>query len=120
MNEELNVWYKNQGNYTLPCVTTKEGNGLHIGVWANRHRHYLKQHHRIRYYNLLTSEKLYPYLSEIEEQAKNMFQRIVKSLAAQENVNEKMKAENSLEWIRRINNIRNRAAEIVNNEVIFK
>lgn len=120
MNEELNVCYKNQGDYTLSCVTTKEENNLHIGVWANRHRHYLKEHHRIRYYNLLTSEKLYPYLSEIEEQAKNMFQRIVKSLAAQENVNEKMKAENSLEWIRRINNIRNRAAEIVNNEVIFK
>lgn len=66
---------------TLPCVTTKEENDLHIVVWANRHRHYLKQHHRIRYYNLLTSEKLYPYLSEIKEQAKNMFQWIVKSLA---------------------------------------
>lgn len=120
MIQKVNVQYENQGNYTLPCITTKVENDLHIGVWANRHRHYLKQHHRIRYYNLLTSKKLYPYLSEIEEQAKNMFQRIVKSLAAQENVNEKMKAENSLEWIRRINNIRNRAAEIVNNEVIFK
>ena len=53
MNEELNVWYKNQGDYQLPCITTKEQNELHIGVWANRHRQYLKQHHRIRYYNLL-------------------------------------------------------------------
>ena len=56
MNEELNVWYKNQGDYQLPCITTKEQNELHIGVWANRHRQYLKQHHRVRYYNLLASE----------------------------------------------------------------
>ena len=120
MNEELNVWYKNQGNYTLLCVTIKKENDLHLGVWANRHRQYLKHHHRIRYYNLLTSEKLYPYLSDIEEQAKNMFQRIVKSLAAQENVTEKMKSESPIKWVQKMNNIRNRAAEIVNNEVIFK
>ncbi len=120
MNEELKVRYKNQGDYTLPCVTTKEENELHIGVWANRHRRYLKQHHRIKYYNLLTSEKLYPYLSESEERAENMFQRIVKSLAEQENVTKKMKAESPMEWVQKMNSIRNRAAEIVNNEVIFK
>ncbi len=120
MIERLNVRYENQGNYTLPCVTNKKENDLHLGVWANRHRQYLKHHHRIRYYNLLTSEKLYPYLSEIEEQAKNMFQRVVKSLAAQENVTEKMKAESPIKWVQKMNNIRNRAAEIVINEVIFK
>lgn len=68
----------------------------------------------------LTSEKLYPYLSEIEQRAENMFQRIVKSVAAQENDTEKMKAESPIEWVQKMNNIRNRAAEIVNNEVIFK
>ncbi len=120
MIEELNMQYENQGNYTLPCVTTKAENDLHIGVWANRHRRYLKQHHRIRYYNLLTSKKLYSYLADIEEQAENMYQKLVKSFAEQENVTEKMKAENSMEWIRRLNNIRNRAAEIVNTELIFK
>lgn len=120
MIEKLNVRYENRGNYTLPCVTIKKENELHIGVWANRHRRYLKQHHRIKYYNLLTSEKLYPYLSEIEEQAENMFQRIVKLLAKQENVTEKMKAKNPMEWVQKMNNIRNRATEIVNNEVIFK
>lgn len=120
MIEELNVRYENRGDYTLPCVTTNEENNLHIGVWANRHRQYMKQHHRIKYYNLLTSEKLYPYLSEIEEQAENMFQSIVNSLAEQENVTEKMKAEQPIKWVRRMNNIRNRATEIVNNEVIFK
>lgn len=120
MNEELNVWYKNQGDYRLPCFATNEQDELHIGVWANRHRQYLKRHHRIRYYNLLTSEKLYPYLFEIEEQAENMFQKIVKSLAEQENITEKMKAQKPMEWVGKMNNIRNCAAEIVNNEVIFK
>ena len=120
MIERLNVRYENQGNYTLPCVTTKAENDLHIGVWAKHHRRYLKQHHRIRYYNLLTSEKLYLNLSDIEDQAENYFQQLVKSLAKQDNVTKKMKAENSMEQVRRINNIRNRAAEIVINEVIFK
>lgn len=63
--KEPNVRYQNQGNYQLPCITTKEQKELHIGVWANRHRQYLKQHHRIRYYNLLTSEKLYQYLADM-------------------------------------------------------
>ena len=77
--KEPNVRYQNQGNYQLPCITTKEQKELHIGVWANRHRQYLKQHHRIRYYNLLTSEKLYQYLADIEEQAEAMFSQLVKA-----------------------------------------
>ena len=84
--KEMNVRYQNQDNYRLPCITTKEQKELHIGMWANRHRQYLKQHHRIKYYNLLTSEKLYPYLADIEEQAEAMFSRLVKSLAEKENV----------------------------------
>lgn len=120
MIQKVNVQYENRGNYTLPCITTKAENDLHIGVWANRHRQYLKQQHRIRYYNLLTSEKLYSYLADIEEQAENMFQSIVKSLAEQENVTEKMKAGTPMEWVGKMNNIRNRAAEIVNTELIFK
>ena len=73
--KEMNVRYQNQGNYRLPCITTKEQKELHIGVWANRHRQYLKQHHRIKYYNLLTSERLYPYLADIEKQVQTMFSR---------------------------------------------
>lgn len=120
MIQKVNVQYENRGNYTLPCITTKAENDLHIGVWANRHRQYLKQHHRIRYYNLLTSEKLYSYLADIEEQAENMFHSLVKSLAEQENVTEKIKVSAPMEWIRRMNNILNRSAEIVNTELIFK
>lgn len=117
--KEMNVHYQNQGNYQLPCIATKEQKELHIGAWANRHRQYLKQHHRIRYYNLLTSERLNPYFAYIEEQAQTIFSQLVKSLAEKENVTEKLKAENSMLWVRKMNNIRNRAMEIVNSEVIF-
>lgn len=117
--EKQNVSYAMQGDYCLPCVRTKEQPELHIGVWANRHRRYLKQHHRIRYYNLLTSEKLYPYLADIEEQAEKMFSELVKSLAENENITEKLKSDNPILWVQKMNNIRNRAMEIVNSEVIF-
>lgn len=117
--KEINVRYQNQGNYQLPCIATKEQKELHIGAWANRHRQYLKQHHRIRYYNLLTSERLYPYLADIEEQAEAIFLQLVKSLAEKENVTEKLKVDNPMLWVQKMNNIRNRAMEIVNNEVIF-
>ena len=90
MIEELNVRYENRDDYTLPCVTTKVENDLYIGVWANRYRQYLKQHHRIRYYNLLAYEKLYSYLSDIEDHAENMFHILVKSFAEQENVMEQL------------------------------
>ena len=116
-NQKLN--YVTQGDYCLPCIRTKEQNELHIGVWANRHRQYLKQHHRIRYYNLLTSENLYPYLADIEEQAQTIFSQLVKSFAEKENVTEKLKADNPILWVRKMNNIRNRAMDIVNSEVIF-
>ena len=111
--------YEIQGDYQLPCVTTKEQNELYIGVWANRHRQHLKQHHRIKYYNLLTSERLYPYLADIEEQAEAMFTQLVKAFAEKENVTEKLKADNPMLWVQKMNNISNRAMEIVNSEVIF-
>ena len=117
--KEMNVCYQNQGDYQLPYITTKEQKELHIGVWANRHRQYLKLHHRIRYYKLLTSERLYPYLADIEEQAQTMFSQLVKLLAEKENVSEKLKLDNPMLWVRKMNNIRNRAMEIVNSEVIF-
>lgn len=117
--KEPNVRYQNQGDYQLPCVTIKEQNELYIGVWANRHRQHLKQHHRIKYYNLLTSERLYPYLADIEEQAEAMFTQLVKAFAEKENVSEKLKLDNPMLWVRKMNNIRNRAMEIVNSEVIF-
>ena len=117
--EQSGCNYEIQGDCQLPCIATKKQNELYIGVWANRHKQYLKQHHRIKYYNLLTSERLYPYLADIEEQAEAMFTQLVKAFAEKENVTEKLKADNSMLWVRKMNNIRNRAMEIVNSEVIF-
>ena len=79
----------------------------------------LDDDHRIKYYNLLTSERLYPYLADIEEQAQTMFSQLVKLLAEKENVSEKLKLDNPMLWVRKMNSIRNRAMEIVNSEVIF-
>ena len=120
MKNNLNVYYEQQGDYFIPCVTTSEQENLHIGVWAYRHRQYLKQFHRVRHYNLLTSEKLYEYLADIEEQAEKMFEELIKSLAEKENVTEKLKADKPMLWVQKMNNICNRATEIVNSEVIYR
>ena len=116
----MNVQYEQQGNYLIPCIRTKEQEGIHFGVWANRHRRYLKQSHKVRYYNLLTSERLYDYLDGVECQAENLFEQIVKSLSEKEQVTEKLKAENMMLWVQKTNNIRNQAAEIVNEQVIYR
>ena len=115
----MNVQYEQQGDYLIPCVRTKEQKEIHLGVWANRHRQYLKQSHKVRYYNLMTSEKLYDYLADIEEQAENMFSRLVNELAEKEDITEALKADNAMEWVQRMNNIRDRAAKVVNTEVII-
>ena len=109
------------GDYLLHNLSlSAEEKEMHIGVWANRHRRYLKQHHRIRYYNLLTSEKLYPYLADIEEQAQNLFSRLVKDLAEEEKVAEELKTTDMMLWVQKMNNILNRAMEIVNEQVIYR
>ena len=118
--EQLGGTYTQIGDYLLPDLSlppeTQTGN---IGVWALRHKRYLKQHHKVLYYNLLTSGKLDSYLADIEEQAQQLFLRLVKELAEKEGVTEQLKAADNMVWVRRMNNIRNRAAEMVNNEVIY-
>lgn len=102
-------------NLSLPAEE-KEKN---IGVWVMRHKRYLKQNHKVCYYNLLTSGKLDSYLADIEEQAQNLFPRLVKDLAEKENVTEKLKSDNPMLWVRKMNNIHNRATGIVNEQVIY-
>ncbi len=92
---------------------------MNIGVWGMRHKRYLKQNHKVRYYNLLTSGKLNSYLADIEQQAQDLFSRLVKDLAEKENVTENLKATDQMLWVRKMNNIRNRATEIVNAEILF-
>ena len=116
----MNVQYEQQGNYLIPCIRTKEQEEIHLGVLANRHRQYLKQNHKVRYYNLLTRERLYDYLDGVECQAEDLFEQTVKSLAEKEQVTEKRKAMNMMLWVQKMNNIRNRATEIVNEQVIYR
>lgn len=111
--------YQRQGDYELPDLNLPPEKEVEIGLWGQRYRRYLKQNHRIRYYNLLTAGTLNEHISEVDCQAERMFQSIVNELAKQENVTEKLKADAFIEWVQDMNNIRNRAAEIVNNEVIF-
>ena len=118
--ENIGGSYSQQGDYLLPNLTLPDENQKQIGVWAIRHRRYLKSSHRELYYNLLTSCKLYNYLADVEERAKNLFNRTVKSLAVQEQVTEKLKAENMMLWVQKMNNIRSRATEIVNEKVIYR
>ena len=91
----------------------------YIGIWGQRHRRYLKKHHRVLYGNLLTSGKLNSYLADINQRAEEMFERIVKQMAEREGVTEQLKAANSMEWVRKMNSIRNRAVEITNSELIY-
>ena len=113
------ITYTKQGDYLLPNLKLPEQPKVEIGIWGKRHLRYIKQHHKIRYTNLLTSCKLTAYLADIDEQAEEMFFRLVKQLAEKEGVTEQLKAENQMLWVKRMNNIRNRATEIVNAELIY-
>ena len=111
--------YTQVGDYMLPDLLPAEEEKANIGVWAMRHKRYLKQHHKVLYYNLLTSGKLNSYLADIEQQAQQLFLRLVNDLAEQENVTEKLKSTDMMLWVQKMNNIRNRATEIVNDQIIF-
>lgn len=118
--EQAGGTYTQVGDYMLPDILpTEEEKEANIGVWAMRHKRYLKQNHKVRYYNLLTSGKLNSYLTDIEQQAQNLFSRLVKDLAEKENVTEELKSTDMMLWVQKMNNIRNRAMEIVNEELIY-
>ena len=118
-NEQNGLWHELQGDYYLPCLKLPEESEVHIVIWGQRHRRYLKNHHRVRYINLLTSGKLNSYLADIDRQAEAMFSRLVKQLSEKEGVTEALKAENQMLWVQRMNNIRSAAMEIVSSELIY-
>ena len=117
--EQMGGTYTQAGDYLLPNLILAEEKQNPIGIWGQRHARHLKQYHKILYYNLLTSRKLDSYLADIDKQAEEMYFRLVKQMAEREGVTEQLKAENQMEWVRRMNNIRNIAAEIVNHELIL-
>ena len=117
--EEMGGTYVRQGDYVIPCLTLPAEKEISIGVWGQRHKRYLKQKHKVLYMNLLTNGKLNNYLADIDEQAEELFSRLVKQMAEREGVTEQLKAGNQLEWVQKMNSIRNRAVEIVNTELIY-
>ena len=117
--EEMGGTYTQVGDYLLPDLKLPEEEQQPIGVWGQRHRRYLKEHRRASYAALLTSGKLNGYLADIDRQAEEMFLRLVKQMAEAEGVTEQLKADNQMEWVGRMNNIRNRAMEIVNSPHVY-
>ena len=113
------ITYTRQGDYYLPDLRLPEQDNRPIGIWGQRRRRYLKEHHKILYYNLPTSCKLHDHLADINEEAEEMLNRLVKQMAEKEGVTEQLKADDQMLWVKRMNCIRNRAEEIVMNEIIY-
>lgn len=111
--------YTMQGDYRLPNLTVDETDTQSIGVWGQRRLHYLKHHRKVLYYNLLTSGKLHSHLADIEEQAQNLFSRLVKEYAEKEGITEQLKATDQIKWVQKMNNIRERVIETVYSDVVF-
>ena len=118
-DEKNGLWYELQGDYYLLCLRLPEKVEVHIGVWGQRHRRYLKEHRKTAYTRLLTSGKLNSYLNGIDQQAKKLFSQLVSQMTAAEGVTEALKAADQMEWVRRMNNVQNCAREIVNSQLIY-
>lgn len=118
-DENNGLWYELQGDYYLPCLTLPPEEEQPFGIWGQRHKHYLKEHRKATYTTLLTSGKLNAYLAEIDKQVQERFKRLMEQMKQAQGITEQLKAENALEWVGRINNIRACAEEEVNSEIIF-
>ena len=117
--EQMGGTYIQVGDYLLPNLILPEQQDQPLGVWGQRRLRYLKQHRKVLYYNLLTSGKLNEHLADINEQAEDMFSRLVKQMAEREGVTEQLKSDNQMEWVRRMNNIRSGVAEIIYTDLIY-
>ncbi len=113
------LWYELQGDYYIPCLKLSDEEQRPIGVWGQRHLRYLRQHRKALYTELQITGKLNGYLADLDEQAESMFLELVKQMAVRESVTEQLKAQDQMLWVRRMNNIRDRAIEVVNNELIY-
>lgn len=118
LTEEMGIGYRQVGEVQIPNLVVTDIN-YSIGFWGQRHKEYLKESHRLIYYNLLTTGKLNSYLHDIDIRARAMYDTLVKQIADQEGVTEQLKSENQMLWVQQMNNIANRARELVYNEFIF-
>lgn len=117
--EQMGGTYTRQGDYYLPNLLLPTEENKPIGIWGQRHLRYLKQHRKVLYTNLLTSGKLNSYLADIDEQAEDMFLRLVEQMAEREGITEQLKAKNPMKWVGKMNALREAAVDIVNTEAIF-
>nr|WP_202620357.1 TnpV protein [Emergencia sp. 1XD21-10] len=112
--------YEQQGDYLIPCLTLpSEEENRPVSLWEQRNCHYLKQNHRVIYMNLLTNDKLNSYLADINEQAEDMFLRLINQMVECQGVIERLNSDNQMKWVARMNNIQSRATEIVNHDIIY-
>jgi len=118
-NEQNGLWYELQGDYYIPCLILDEEDTQPIGMWGRKHLRYIKAHRPVLHTTLLLSGKLNIHLAEIDQQATDLFDRLMKQLAEKEGITEKLKAEDQMAWVRAMNNIRNTAEEIVLSELIY-
>ena len=118
-NEQTGISYTLHGDYYLPDLALSDEEEQSIGLWGQRHLRYIKQHRKVLYLNQLTSGKLNGYLADINKQAEDMLSRLVEQMAEREGVTEQLKAQNQMLWVQRMNNIRDRAIEIVNHDLIY-
>lgn len=117
--EEMGIGYRQVGEVQIPNLVVADTNYF-IGFWGQRHKEYLRESHRLIYYNLLTTGKLNAYLHDIDVRARVMYDTLVKQIADQEGVTEQLKADNQMLWVQQMNNIANRAREIVYYEIIYQ
>jgi hypothetical protein len=118
-DEKNGLWYELQGDYYLPCLVFPEGEDKPVGVWGQRHLRFIREHKRGLYTGLLLDGKLNSYLADIDQQAEEMFLRLVKQMAEKQGVNEELKAADQMAWVGRMNNIQAAAREVVKQELIF-
>jgi len=119
-NEDNGLWYELKGDYYIPCFKLPEEDQAEVGIWGQRHLEYIKHLRKGFYTAKILNGEINRYLAKVNEQAEDMFNLLIKQTAEREGVTEQLKSDNQLEWVGRMNNIRNRATEIVNNELIYK
>lgn len=113
------LWYELQGDYYVPRLVLDEAGTPPIGMWGRKHQQYLKEHRPMLYSDLILSGKLYGYLADIDTQARNKLHQLVTQLAEKEGINEQLKSQDQMAWVRAMNNVRDRAEEIILQELIY-
>ena len=118
-NNNNGLWYELQGDYYIPCLALDEEETQPIGMWGRKHLRYIKEHRKALYTTVLISGKLNSHLAEIDQRASEMFDLLIKQLVEKEGITQQLKTTDQMAWMGAMNNIRNRAEEIVNTEVIY-